>query len=128
VAVASTEQACDCGRGGTIIERVVGRTEDYVLTPDGRLVGRLDHLFKDAVRVKHAQIVQDELDKITIRIVKDRAYTKSDEDEILREARLRLGSSIGIQFDYADEIERTSNGKFHFIVSNLKQEAVSCQE
>jgi phenylacetate-CoA ligase len=128
VAVASRQQSCDCGRGGLMIDRVVGRTEDYVATPDGRLVGRLDHLFKDAVRVKHAQIVQDEVDKVTVRIVKDRAYTKSDEDEILREARLRLGSSISIRFDYVDEIERTSNGKFRFIVSNLKREAVSCQQ
>jgi len=128
VAVGSTEQACECGRGGTIIERVIGRTEDYVLTPDGRLVGRLDHLFKDAVRVKHAQIIQDQVDEVTVRIVKDRAYTKSDEDEILREARLRLGSSIRIEFDYVDEIERTSNGKFRFIVSNLKREAVNCKQ
>jgi len=124
VAIASMEQACPCGRGGMIIDRVVGRTEDYVLTPDGRFVGRLDHLFKDAVRVKHAQIVQDELDKVTIRIVKDRAYSKGDEAEILHEARQRLGSTISIEFDYVDEIERTSNGKFRFIVSNINKSAL----
>jgi phenylacetate-CoA ligase len=127
VAVASKEQACACGRGGTVIERVVGRTEDYVLTPDGRFVGRLDHLFKDAIRVRHAQIVQDQVDEVTIRIVKDRGYTKIDEDEILREALLRLGSSISVRFDYVEEIPRTKNGKFRFIVSKLKREAVSCQ-
>jgi len=128
VAIESKQQSCECGRGGVIIERVVGRTEDYVLTPDGRFVGRLDHLFKDAIRVRHAQIVQDQVDEVTIRIVKDRGYTKIDEDEILREALLRLGSSISVRFDYVEEIPRTKNGKFRFIVSNLKREAVSCRQ
>jgi phenylacetate-CoA ligase len=121
MAIESRQRACECGRGGTIIDRVVGRTEDYVLTPDGRLVGRLDHLFKDAIHVKHAQVVQNEIHEVVVRIVKERNYTKKDEDEILREARLRLGSSISIRFDYVDEIGRTSNGKFRFIVSNLKE-------
>jgi phenylacetate-CoA ligase len=124
VAVQSRQAVCQCGRGGTLIDRIVGRTEDYVLTPDGRLVGRLDHLFKDAVRVKHAQIVQTEIDEVIIRIVKDHAYTMEDEQEILREARLRLGSSIDIRFEYVDEIPRTKNGKFRFIISNVKETAL----
>jgi phenylacetate-CoA ligase len=124
VAIKSEQSACECGRGGIMIDRVTGRTEDYVVTADGRLVGRLDHLFKDAVRVKHAQIIQDERDRITIRIVKDSGYSKSDEQDILAEARLRLGSSMKVRFEYVDEIERTSNGKFRFIISNLKDSAI----
>jgi phenylacetate-CoA ligase len=118
------KETCACGRGGTIIERVVGRTEDYILTPDGRFVGRLDHLFKDSVHVKLAQIVQNAVDAIIIRIVKDPAYSKRDEQDILNQACLRLGSDIQIHFEYVDEIPRTKNGKVRFIISNVQKKAM----
>jgi phenylacetate-CoA ligase len=125
IAIASRQEYCNCGRGGMMIERVIGRTEDYIRTPDGRLIGRLDHLFKDAVHVKQAQIIQNDLYELILRIVKDNGYTIQDEQDILREARVRLGSSIKIRFEYVAEIKRTANGKFRFIVSNLTRKAVS---
>ncbi|MFC1712121.1 phenylacetate--CoA ligase family protein [Candidatus Poribacteria bacterium] len=110
---------CSCGRGGYLVERVVGREEDYVVTPDGRLVGRLDHLFKDALNVVEAQLVQETTDKLLVRIVKRPGYSKEDEEAILSEAYNRLGNSIQIDLDYVDRIPRTSNGKLKFIISKI---------
>jgi len=124
IAVLSKEEVCGCGRGGKIIERIVGRTDDYIVTPDGRFVGRLGHMFKDSVHVKLAQIVQNEVDEVIIRIVKDGSYSTGDEDDILCETRLRLGSSIKIVFEYVDDIERTGTGKYRFIISNIQNKGV----
>lgn len=115
-------QTSKCGRGGLLIERIEGREEDYIVTPDGKLVGRLDHLFKDSQNVIEAQIFQEKINEIYIHIVKDVRYTKEDENIILNEARLRLGNSINIKFEYVDKIEKTKNGKFRFIESKLNQE------
>ena len=111
--------ACSCGCAFPLIERVEGRIEDYVRTPDGRAVGRLDHLFKEARHVREAQILQERLDEITIRIVKTDGYTDADEQFVLREARQRLGGSIRVRFEYVNAIERTDAGKFRFIISQL---------
>lgn len=119
VAVVSKNQTCPCGRSGILVDRVVGRVEDYVVTPDGRFVGRLDHLFKDAINVRMAQIAQDSIDKIVIRIVKEPGYTKKDECSILNEARTRLGKQINIDIEYPAEIPRERNGKFRFVVSQI---------
>jgi phenylacetate-CoA ligase len=118
------EATCPCGRGGALVEHVVGRVEDYILTPDGRFVGRLDHLFKDAVHVKLAQIVQPDVNTVILRIVKTPAYTSQDERAILEEARMRLGSTIAIHVDYVDKIERTNHGKFRFIVSKIDKSTI----
>ncbi len=115
----SKETECPCGRTGQLVTRIDGRNEDYVATPDGRLVGRLDHLFKDSLQVMEAQIVQQVVDAVTFRIVKRPDFGSNDEQAILREARLRLGSDIQLNFEYVEEIERTANGKFRFIVSEL---------
>lgn len=119
IAIPSEVETCNCGRGGKLVERVVGRVEDYILTPDGRYVGRLDHLFKDAVNVKFAQVIQNKIDEVIIRVIKEQNYTQKDENEIYKESRLRLGSKINIVFEYVNEVERLSNGKFRFIVSNI---------
>jgi phenylacetate-CoA ligase len=116
------EGNCACGCGFPLIERVEGRIEDYLRTPDGRLIGRVDHLFKDVQHVREAQIVQKRLDTIVARVVRADGYNAQDERTILTEARQRLGPSVQITFEYPDAIERTSSGKFRFIVSQLPRE------
>ena len=92
---------------------------DYIVTPEGRMVGRLDHIFKDSVNVSEAQICQDKRDEVVLKIVKKERYTERDEKIITREARTRLGNDIGIRFEYVDAIPRAPNGKFRFIQSSM---------
>lgn len=117
----SSETACPCGRAGLMFDRVVGRIEDYIVTPTGRLIGRLDHIFKDAVNVSEAQLVQDAVERIQIRIVRRPGYSEADERSIEHEARVRLGREIGLEFQYVDALPRTAAGKLRFIVSSLRQ-------
>ena len=116
----SENQDCECGKGGMILDYIHGRIEDYIITPEGRFVGRLDHLFKDAKYVRNGQIIQKDLNSIIIRIEKNDGYSHKIEKAILEEARNRLGQTIDIQFEYVKEIAREPNGKFKFIVQNLK--------
>lgn len=111
---------CTCGRGGYLVEKIVGREEDYIVTPDGRLVGRLDHIFKDALNVEEAQLIQEAPHKLIIKIIKRSGYSNEDEELILSEAYNRLGNSIEIELVYVDRIPRTMSGKFRFVVSEVE--------
>lgn len=113
---------CSCGSAFPLIERVEGRVEDYVRTPDGRFVGRLDHLFKGVEHVREAQIVQERLDEIVLRIIRTTGFNAHDEQAIQAEARQRLGPAMRIKFEYPEVIERAANGKFRFIVSKLPRQ------
>jgi phenylacetate-CoA ligase len=127
VVTLSKNQTPKCGRGGRLIDEVIGRMEDYVVTPDGRFVGRLDHLFKDSRHVKEAQIVQNRIDELVVRLVTDEAYGARDEGAIREEGRLRLGSSIALRFEYVDQLPRSRNGKTRFIESSLNQQELLAQ-
>ena len=96
-----------------------GRSEDYVTLSDGRKVGRLDHVFKDARNVTEAQIFQPNVDTVVVRVVKGQLFNKSDEEEIESQLRLRLGNKLDIQFHYCNFIPKTSSGKLKFVVSNI---------
>jgi phenylacetate-CoA ligase len=110
---------CTCGRGGYLVEKVIGREEDYIITPDGRFVGRLDHIFKDTLNVEEAQLIQETPHKLMIKIVKRSGYSHKDEELILSQAHNRLGNSIEIELDYVDRIARTLSGKSRFVVSEV---------
>lgn len=118
LAVLSAE-SCDCKRGGRIVERIIGRMEDIVVTPEGRHVGRLDHLFKDMLNVKEAQIVQNEVDSVKIRIVKRPQFDDKDVRLLMEEARLRLGHRIKIDLEFVDEVKREPSGKVRFVISSV---------
>lgn len=108
-------------RGRRIVDRVHGRRDDYVVLSNGARIGRLDFLFTGNANVREAQIVQHELGKIVIRIVRGESYTEADEIRIRTLARRRLGSDHEIRFEYVAAIERSPSGKMRHVLSHLPQ-------
>jgi phenylacetate-CoA ligase len=113
------ENSCSCGRPGRIVQRIDGRKEDYVVTRSGALLGRLDHIFKDMVNVREAQIVQQNPGFITLRIVKGPNYTDRDEQRLRAETFQRTGREVQFVIEYVAQIPRTKNGKLRFVVSSV---------
>jgi phenylacetate-CoA ligase len=116
--IAAADQ-CACGMNTPILSSLTGRVEDIVVTPDGRHVGRLDHAFKGTLNVKEAQIVQEDVHSILIKIVPRQGFSSDNERVILDELRLRLGYEIRIHLQLVDRIPRTATGKFRFVISKV---------
>jgi len=112
-------ERCPCGRGGRLVRSLVGRVEDYVVTPDGAHVGRLDHILKGVRHVREAQVYQPAVDRVVLKVSRDEGYSEADERTLLANTRERLGTSMDIAFEYVDRVERTAGGKFRFVVSDM---------
>ena len=108
---------CSCGRPAfPLVKGIQGRRESYVVTPEGRLVGRLDHIYKGVEHVVEGQIVQESVGRIVLRVVRDSGYQPRDEALLLRHARERLGPAMDVGVDYVECIPRTASGKFLGVV------------
>jgi phenylacetate-CoA ligase len=114
------DKLCSCGRNSRTIRQVEGRCDDYVVTPEGARIARLDYLFKDALNVKEAQIIQERLGEVTIRLVRRSTYGTKDEVEIRRDIASWLSPSLVVRFEYVQEIPRGKNGKFRAVLSQLQ--------
>jgi phenylacetate-CoA ligase len=101
-------------------EEVVGRTDDMVLTGDGKLVGRLDPVFKANLKIKESQIIQEDYDLFTIKLVADEGFTAADTESIASRLRDRVGKNATVNFEMVDKIPRGPNGKFKAVVSKVK--------
>ncbi len=113
------KRPCACGRAGDVFLDVDGRIEDFVMTPDGRLVGRLDHIFKNLTEIEEAQILQESKEAIRVLYVAGGGWGDDGEAKLMREIRSRLGDRIGVELVRVDTIPREPNGKFRAVKSNI---------
>ncbi|WP_257281517.1 hypothetical protein [Endozoicomonas sp. ISHI1] len=112
---------CPCGRHSKVFHSIEGRVDDYVLTVDGRKVMRFDYLFKDTGDIEEAQVVQNELKKIAIRIKLRSGENIGSLEKILRQ-RVKdiICPQLLVDFYYVDQIEKSSTGKFKAVVNNIE--------
>lgn len=110
---------CPCGRPGATFYDVEGRQDDFVMTPDGRLVGRLDHIFKGHTEIAEAQILQSDQHSIRVLVVPRLDYDESSERRLLAAIRERLGREIDVSIERVKQIPRESNGKFRAVKSSV---------
>jgi phenylacetate-CoA ligase len=109
--------SCRCGRGFPILARIVGRMDDVLVTPEGRMVGRLDPVFKAVSSITETRIVQDEVDHVRAEWVGDRMLTDGEAASLRAELRSRLGPSMRIDLVRVPRIARTAGGKFRSVVN-----------
>jgi phenylacetate-CoA ligase len=124
LATVRTNASCPCGRPGRVIEQIDGRLEDYVVLRDGTRLGRLDHIFKDMVNIREAQIYQARPGHMTIRVVRGENYGETDERVLLRETTKRVGREMEVSIEYVARLPRSSVGKLRFVVSEIAEASV----
>ena len=112
-------ERCHCGRAFPLIAEVLGRIDDAVRLPDGRSIGRLDHIFKGVHGILEAQLRQDRPEAIEILVVPAPDFDRRQRDLVLANARERLGGEITIELRCVEHIARGAQGKFKGVVCNL---------
>lgn len=117
----SQEYECKCGRRFPTVEKIIGRDDDYIITPEGYRVGRLAHVLDGVPEIMGAQVFQESIDSITVLVVPAAsAEEKSYINAITNNMRSRLGNEIEINIEVVTELKKTRNGKVKFINSKVK--------
>jgi phenylacetate-CoA ligase len=114
-----TDDKCTCGINTPCISYIDGRIESFITTPDGRQVGRLDHIFKDITSVREAQLVQKNQDSVIIRIVPDTDFNSRNEQQIINEMTHYLGNNMSFSIEKVINIPKTKSGKHRFVISEI---------
>lgn len=112
---------CECGRGHKMLKKVIGRTVDVLVTPEGNNVHGWFFLYifwEYCKGIKEYQVVQKTIDEIQIKLVIEDDF---DEAQIERIKQIILSKSPKwkITFNFVDEIKRTGAGKFKFIINEM---------
>jgi phenylacetate-coenzyme A ligase PaaK-like adenylate-forming protein len=98
-------------------EGVIGRAHDVLAAPDGQgVLTGLNHIPRNVENLLSLQVVQESLDRIVLRVLPTAAFSDADACQLMRNARLKIPTSIDVQIEIVDALERTDHGKTPFVV------------
>jgi len=119
------DERCPCGRNLPIMKSLEGRTYDYILTSDGRLLsGIFFHsilVYYKIQGIKEFQIIQKTKDRIIVIIVKNEKGNAEDINRFISLIKKNVGEKIKIEIKYVSSIKRTPTGKLMHVISNINK-------
>lgn len=122
IRLSSPEKICKCGSLFPLVDKIEGRTTDFVYSPEkGRInLGNLSNATKDAKGIVCFQVIQNIENEIDIKLVVTEQYTKNEEKNFISAIRERVGDRLRINTEYVEDISREKSGKFRIVKNNLK--------
>ena len=114
--------SCRCGRGAPRVGAIEGRVQSIIQGTDGQyLPGTFfAHYLKELDHaIKRFQVIQEERDAITFRVVKGGRYSDDVLAEVLATFRRHLGEWMRIDVEFVEDVAMVRTGKRLASVSRL---------
>jgi phenylacetate-CoA ligase len=117
-----SDRVCPCGRGLPLMERVTGRTADFLRRPDGSLVAGVSLVERTLTAIpgiEQMQLIQDGLQHMYVKVVTDSTFNIASEIRLREEFRDVFGNQMSIDLMYVSALERTQSGKYRFAICSV---------
>lgn len=108
-------QDCPCGNPNPILANLEGRMDDYLITSDGRKIGRLSTAMKRSPTIHSAQLVQDKPGHAFLLVRPGALYSSSHAEAVCDDIRERIGI-FALDVLEVPEIPKTPRGKAVLVV------------
>jgi len=116
-------ETCSCGRGLSVLQSVEGRSTDFIITPEKKVLHGLALIYKvrDTLGVQAFKIVQEDYDLVRLFLATDDSFTKEGEREIREDWSKRLGDNVKVEVVFQEKLEPEKSGKFRYVQSKVAQ-------
>ena len=107
-------ESCACGRGLPVITRILGRTRNMLTLPSGEQICPrfIVEDFAFDLPIRQFQIIQENLETLTVRLIADRKLAPKEEERIRKSLIETARHPFKVRIDYVTEIPRSASGKF----------------
>lgn len=112
-------EQCDCGRNFRVVNSIIGRDVDYILTPEGHQIYIVNHIPRGVDNLIECQFFQKKKSEIIVRAVVTELFSKKDELLLIKNTLEHTSPSMDIRVEPVSEIERGPNGKFKTIINQI---------
>jgi len=121
----SIKELCPCGRSLPLLKMLEGRTGDFLVTLDGRLIPPTafsPYPFGSLEGIRQFRVIQEARNRIVIQLVFEKGFL--GEDRVLNRARGEIhrvfGKDMQVDFQFPERIEKDSTGKLRKIMSHVR--------
>jgi phenylacetate-CoA ligase len=118
---ALSERTCSCGRTLPMLDGLMSRIGDYVVTPDGRMIPSImvSWSIKSISAVRQWRLTQESVDDIRMEIVKDEPIEQKELQSMMDYFSRRLGPDVRVHVERVPDIPRTAGGKVRHVISHV---------
>jgi phenylacetate-CoA ligase len=116
------EMDCECGRQYPVIERIIGRTQEFLVTHTHERVpatGLYHVIAEHSHHIKECQLYQEKEGDLIIYVVKDEGFSEHDEKHILHAFKDRFKDSFSVTLRFIPSIKRTEQGKYRYVIQKI---------
>lgn len=116
-----SREACACGRGLPILDKVLGRTTDFVVAQDGTVMHGLAliYILRDMAEVESFKIIQESQRLVRVLVVPRAAWGAEQAKAIQTGFGKRLGPGVDVKVELVDAIAPEASGKYRYVVSKV---------
>jgi phenylacetate-CoA ligase len=116
---AQATSPCRCGRGLPVLEKVLGRSTDFIRTPSGNLMHALALIYevREKPGVRAFKFIQDEDLSLELLLVAGPELTADVERQIVAGLMARMGAGGRLKITRVAEIPPEKSGKYRYVVS-----------
>ena len=118
-------RSCTCGRALPLLERIEGRSNDCVVTPDGRVINSLALIYavREVEGIEQFRISQKAPDRFHVQVVRGAGFPADAEERIRRDWTRLLRAPAQVSFEYVLRMPAERSGKFRHVVSEVPAES-----
>lgn len=122
IKLADSSIKCTCGSKFQLVEKIEGRSTDYILSPThGKInLGNISNSTKDISGIIKFQIIQHDLLCLNVLVVASDKFNLNQQDKFIKALEERFGTEISINLNMVDHIPTEKSGKFRIVKNMLK--------
>lgn len=123
IKLAPSNMHCSCGSLFPMVEKIEGRTNDYILSPtNGKVnLGNISNSTKDISGIIKFQVIQENLDHVDVLVVATSVFNKLQQQKFTKALSERFGSAMSIDMKIISDIPNEKSGKFRIVKNLLKE-------
>jgi phenylacetate-CoA ligase len=112
---------CPCGITFPLLEKVVGRMDDFLVLPSGHKVSARSVTRMEFSEIKQYKIIQKAPDLIEVLVIPDKQFGEAVIGKIMNVLQAAcLGEKVTIRVKTADELSLSRTGKLQIVVREFK--------
>jgi len=120
--VVPSEFPCSCGRGYPLIKKIIGRTTDIFVLPDGSKVPGValtNRVLQVCPDLKKTQVIQEEIGRFRLRYVPNERFDRTGLQGLKDNLKKFFPQDLQWEFEEVNDIQRESSGKTRFCISKV---------
>ena len=114
-------EPCACGRGLPLLQKIEGRSTDFLTAADGTVMHGLAlvYIVRELPQVRSFKIIQESLLRTRVLLVCLPRLDDATRAAIIAGFRARLGAQVDIAIEEVDEIAAEASGKYRYVISKV---------